>query len=658
MHTHTIENTPSSQVNWNYTAALKLAKAGFPVFPARPDKSPYIIGWQTNATTDLDVILGWWTRWPDAMPAIPTGKATGMAVLDVDVKNGKDGEAALRALGYNLETLSPLRVSTPSGGQHIYFKWHEGLRNSVDQIALGVDVRGEGGYVIAPGAINETGSYTVLENTSPMASGTYPDWPESLSPKVIKPSLPPVKCGQSLSVLKDALMCIPNDGSLEENSSRDWWFNLIAALNYEASGSAEGLQIAHEWSAQWQGCNPKKTEAAWRSCKRRDGTLRTGVSIIAEARKHGWHPPYPLPPITDPQRQLSGTDAPSTRVRLMTPVECEFAPMRDYILKDFIAPSQLGCIFGEPGAGKSLIAPYLAFAIAQGRKVFGMKAKPDTVFYVAAEDELGMQSRITALKAKHGDAENFKLVVGVSDLFTPNSADLLALQNEVISHKPSLILIDTLAMAFPGMEENSSEAMGRVVAVGRELAQQGAAVIFIHHGTKAEGNTPRGHSVFNGALDMALRLKAKDKQGIIRGTLTKNRNGSIDRDIAFKIGVHEIGKDNDDDVVTAAYADELAQGTVKEASTLTPSARAALDLLISLPIGRDGVPEDVWRAVCVNGRSVSTTESIDSRKKAFGRAANKLIAAGEVVFENGFYKPLISTTIFAGHPAGEMPDGW
>lgn len=112
---------------------------------------------------------------------------------------------------------------------------------------------------------------------------------------------------------------------------------------------------------------------------------------------------------------------------------------------------------------------------------------------MAAEDELGMQSRITALKAKHGDAENFKLVIGVSDLFTPNSPDLRELLNQIMRHKPSLVFIDTLAMAFPGLEEYSAAPMGRVMDVGKKLAEHGAAVIFIHHGTKAEGNTPRGH---------------------------------------------------------------------------------------------------------------------------------------------------------------------
>lgn len=657
MHEHVIENTSTSQVNLNYTAAINLAKAGWLVFPARPDKSPYITGWQTNATKDPAVITKWWTSRPDAMPAIPTGKVTGLAVLDVDVKNGKDGEAALRTPGYNLEVLSSLRVSTPSGGQHIYFKWHEGLRCSIDKIAPGVDVRAEGGFVIAPGAVNETGSYTALENTSPLASGYYPDWLKSLSPKIIKTSLPPVKCGQSLDVLRNALMSIPNDGSIEENSSRGWWFNLIAALNYEAEGSAEGLQIAHEWSAQWPDYDAGKTEATWRSCQRRDGTLRTGDSIMAEARMHGWYEPYSFPPITEYQRRLvGGIGVAPQGIQLMTPSDCAAVPVRDYVVKGFIAPYQIGCIFGDPGAGKSLIAPYIGYSVAQGRKIFGRRAKLGLVFYVAAEDQAGMETRITALRAKHGDADSFKLVTGVSDLFSTNSLNLLELQNQVMQHRPSLIFIDTLAMAFPGMEENAFESMGRVVAVGRALAQRGAAVIFIHHGTKAEGNTPRGHSVFNGALDMALHLKAKDGHGVIRGKLTKNRNGSVDCDIAIKIGTHEIGKDQDDDVVDAAYAIELAQGAAAEAVRFSPSANAAMYIFMELAKEHGVVTDEIWRAACVDGRAVSSSEKIDSRRKAYNRVVNELIRSTTIVFRDGSYQRQTSTTGFAGSPIGRMPD--
>ena len=101
------------------------------------------------------------------------------------------------------------------------------------------------------------------------------------------------------------------------------------------------------------------------------------------------------------------------------------------------------------------------------------------------------------------------------------AADLAALMEAIKRDRPALVIIDTLAASMPGLDENQSSAMSRVVAVGRSIARHRAAVILVRHGTKAEGNTSRGHSLFSGALDMALRLKAKDGDGVIRGTLTK-----------------------------------------------------------------------------------------------------------------------------------------
>ncbi|MDA8348208.1 MAG: bifunctional DNA primase/polymerase, partial [Pseudomonadota bacterium] len=66
-------------------AALQLAEEyGLPVFPCRPDKRPYTEHGFKDATTNLDMIEEWWNRWPEALIGVPTGKASGLVVLDVD----------------------------------------------------------------------------------------------------------------------------------------------------------------------------------------------------------------------------------------------------------------------------------------------------------------------------------------------------------------------------------------------------------------------------------------------------------------------------------------------------------------------------------------------------------------------------------------------
>jgi hypothetical protein len=150
----------------NLQVALDLAAAGFAVFPCRPaqegehkPKTPRVKEWPAAATRDPDQIRAWWRKWPDSIPGLPTGSRNGLAVLDLDRKHGKDGVAALRSLGFDPDKLSPLTFETPGDGLHLYFTWPEGLGNAGDLAKLGIDVRGQGGYVIAPGAVGALGAY-------------------------------------------------------------------------------------------------------------------------------------------------------------------------------------------------------------------------------------------------------------------------------------------------------------------------------------------------------------------------------------------------------------------------------------------------------------------------------------------------------------------
>ena len=83
-------------------AAASLAAGGWPVFPLGQDKKPHTKHGFKDATKDAAQIAAWSAQWPDALVGIPTGKASGVFVLDVDVKNGKDGFSTLSAKGWNL----------------------------------------------------------------------------------------------------------------------------------------------------------------------------------------------------------------------------------------------------------------------------------------------------------------------------------------------------------------------------------------------------------------------------------------------------------------------------------------------------------------------------------------------------------------------------
>ena len=138
--------------------ALSYARDGLPVLPGCPrTKRPLTKHGLHDATTDAATIRGWWQRWPSALVATPTGARTGLWVLDVD---GPIGRASLAALMARLSVelladLSPVIIETPRVGLHNYFKLGPGEapRTRAGDIGAGLDTRGEGGYIIAPGNV-------------------------------------------------------------------------------------------------------------------------------------------------------------------------------------------------------------------------------------------------------------------------------------------------------------------------------------------------------------------------------------------------------------------------------------------------------------------------------------------------------------------------
>lgn len=381
--------------------------------------------------------------------------------------------------------------------------------------------------------------------------------------------------------------------------------------------------------------------------RQQDRVIAKAFARVAEERARIADSYDDAPEDDDIDAFLDGLTAPAppkaaSRLTFLTPGECANLPARDYLVKGLIAPGQVGCIFGDPGAGKSLIAPRLAYAIAQGAEAFGLRTRQGGVFYVACEDEEGMAGRVTALHADLGEAPAFHLVRGCSDLFSSGqisgkgSPDFEALRREVKARKPKLIIIDTLAMAMPGLDENDGAGMRQVVQIGTALAWQGAAVIYVHHGTKAEGNTPRGHSVFNGALYFSIQVKAADQSGIVRGLIRKNKNGPAEPGLAFRIGTRLVGTDIDGEPVHAPICEPCDPLDAVEAGPhLSPAQRAALALAYEMAGTSGRVSEAEWRDAAIEGRAVSGVDDRSNRRKAVSRALQALAQAGQVRVADG-----------------------
>ena len=111
-----------------------------------------------EASRDEAQIRAWWDRWPRANIGVVTGQRSGLWVLDVDRKGGGlDALGKLRARGIP----ATLEAQTGSGGRHLLWAWSDGVRNrqriEIDGEETAIDVRGDGGYIVAPPSLHASG---------------------------------------------------------------------------------------------------------------------------------------------------------------------------------------------------------------------------------------------------------------------------------------------------------------------------------------------------------------------------------------------------------------------------------------------------------------------------------------------------------------------
>lgn len=163
------------------TTAIEYAKfyasKGWQVFPLKPHEKTPVVKWADVATTDAAQIAAWWQQTPAANVGIATGARSGIVVLDIDAGHG--GEESIAALIAQHGAL-PVTVTakTGGGGRHILFK-HPGIEihNSAGKLGKGLDIRGDGGYIVAAPSIHPNGNaYAWNERPSQTPLADMPQW--------------------------------------------------------------------------------------------------------------------------------------------------------------------------------------------------------------------------------------------------------------------------------------------------------------------------------------------------------------------------------------------------------------------------------------------------------------------------------------------------
>jgi len=224
-------------------------------------------------------------------------------------------------------------------------------------------------------------------------------------------------------------------------------------------------------------------------------------------------------------------------------------PAVRWLIRGIIEANTLAMLYGQPGAGKSFIALSMAAAIACGVDWHGHRCTQGPAVYILGEGGAGVSRRLRAWQLKHPEAHLEKAPLYVSTRMVPMAEEdaveqIAAAIAESGAGRPSVVVIDTLARAAAGLDENSSRDMGELIRACDTIRERfGCAVVLVHHAGHGQDRA-RGSSAIKAALDTELSA-TKDGQ-VITLQSTKSKEGEPFKPLTFQLVGVDTGWDDED----------------------------------------------------------------------------------------------------------------
>lgn len=591
------------------TGAAELIARGFSVIPAGRDKKP-LIQWgeyQTRRASE-DEVRSW-----DANGAhnigIVTGSISGLAVIDADSREVVTWCEANLPLTPAVET---------ARGRHYYFKFRPGLKNSVAVNGLKLDIRGEGGYVIGPGSVHETGViYSWLEGRSlddlPLA-----EFPSELFTKQsdkAKPSTTtPGKYGQAALASELSHLAGASEGT-RNNALNEVAFSLgqLVSGGELDRGPVEAALIGTALSI---GLSEAEARATIRS------GLEAGSRDPRTAPESGRRESLTTgAPETETPGELKNNEQVQALKKVsLDDIEGVELPSPAYAVEPLTPEGEVTLLGGHGGAGKSILAMTICAHYAAKRFWFGYAVSGGRALYVSLEDpgtlaqyrlkkicevyDLPIKAVIENLTILDGSEAEGALCAETNEYGVRN-VSMTPLFDEVkeASKGCGLIIIDNASDAY-GADENSRRQVRRFIRELRALARErDAGLILLAHVDKmaarngAQGNTYSGSTAWHNSV--RSRLALTEKNGAVELVQEKlNLGKKLDR--AIRLTWHdgvlipdgtiaegldaEGQEDMDKAAVLAAIQKAIADGVdVPTARTGPANCHGTLERLPDLP---------------------------------------------------------------------------
>ncbi|WP_095210202.1 AAA family ATPase [Endozoicomonas ascidiicola] len=438
-------------------------------------------------------------HWAQLFPHTNWAIITGYGVVVVDA----DSAEAVRFIEEGAITRTPLRATT-SKGKHYYFQVNPDypIHNSVRKNKI--DLRGIGGYVVAPGSTHADGTLYQWETDGYMDINDIHDLP-MLTPDDIATingfngQAAEDKPVGDLGFSTDQYQ-LPHDGSnLAEGQGRN---NAAASMAGQLIQQGHSLMDIKRTLDQWNQSNTPPLS---------DAELNTTIASISKT--HTNNNPGAVISIEPPPKPLFEFCHVEELVNGVKPI--------NWLIKGFLEMDSLSLMFGEPACGKSFSAIDLACCVATGKDWHGKPVKRQgPVFYIAGEGFNGLSRRLMAWQQTNGyNLRNAPIYVSKCSAALTNTANARAVSDSIESiiqennsDIPSLIVIDTLARNFGPGDENATQEMNVFINHIDQLlrAKYECCVMIVHHTGVGSKDRARGNSALKAALDAEYAVVKSD----------------------------------------------------------------------------------------------------------------------------------------------------
>lgn len=551
------------------------------------DKRPVIPTWteyQKRLPTDEEITQ--WFSNPNATGvAIVTGTLSRLVVLDID--EGAD------ITGLHLPPT--LTVKTGNGGWHHYYRFPEGrvIRNSAGVIGIHLDIRAEGGYVVAPPSLHpNANNYEWLDALSPsdLEIADIPQWllEDLSSPNIVK---------------KDFMELVQGVGEGRRN---------------ESAASLVGKLLMHIPQNEWQS--------------------------IAWPLVEGWNskntPPLPPTEIRSvfesiATRELNGQVIPAKKERLEPLSVSDIFAMtfepQPFLIENLVPEGGMTAFSGRANEGKGWITLHMAHCVATGKPVFGKFAVKQAAVLII--DEEAGNAEFHRRMIKFGIQAEDKIYLYSQQEFKVDSPDDLAhLITTAKEREVKLVIFDPFS-AIHLKAENSADDMQRVMAALQQFNLAGIAVIFIHHHRKEHvmnknveaSSGLRGSTILFTRPDSHIAIKKdSESEGGLKITVEQPKLRGGQRAKPFSV---ELKIDKETNRASFGYAGEIQEKMIKK--------EAAKEFILERLLGRQMTADEmIIEAQEVQIGKNSIEEALREMKAEGIVLANKMLGRGKKLHYN------------------------